>query len=67
MRNKQFPEADVSPYLQLENIDPQWLKAIGYDGPADEVQKARDKKDEPDVNRTGDDAGLGHGDGNTLT
>ncbi|CAN9091603.1 unnamed protein product [Alternaria alternata] len=67
MRNKQFPEADVSPYLQLENIDPQWLKAIGYEGAAGEVQKVRDQKDEPDVNRTGDDAGLGHGDGNTLT
>jgi hypothetical protein len=67
MRNKQFPEADVSPYLQLENIDPQWLKAIGYERPAGEVQKVRDQKAKPEVNRTGDDAGLAHGDGNTLT
>jgi hypothetical protein len=66
-RNKQFPEADVSPYLQLENIDPEWLKAIGYDGPAGEVQKAREQKEEVEVKRLGADAGLGHVDGNTLT
>lgn len=42
--NKQYPDSDVSPYLQLENIDPKWLKAIGYEGPAKEVQQARDDK-----------------------
>ncbi|RAQ99484.1 FAD/NAD(P)-binding domain-containing protein [Stemphylium lycopersici] len=37
--NKKFPESDVSPYLQLENIDPKWLKAIGYQGPLCEAEK----------------------------
>jgi hypothetical protein len=32
--NVDYPNADVSPYLALENIDPQWLKAVGYEGPA---------------------------------
>jgi hypothetical protein len=39
--NKRYPEADISPYLRVENIDPKWLKAIGYDGPAEEVQQAK--------------------------
>jgi hypothetical protein len=39
--NKKYPEADISPYLQVENIDPKWLKAIGYDGPAEQVQQAK--------------------------
>ena len=34
----------MSPYLQLENIDPKWLKAIGYEGPAGEVQQTREEK-----------------------
>jgi len=39
--NKRYPEADISPYLQVENIDPKWLKAIGYDGPAEQVQRTK--------------------------
>lgn len=42
--NKKYPDSDVSPYLQLENIDPKWLKAIGYEGPAGEVQQTREEK-----------------------
>jgi hypothetical protein len=42
--NTKYPDADISPYLQLENIDPKWLKAIGYTGPAAEVQKTREEK-----------------------
>ncbi|KAJ4321385.1 hypothetical protein N0V94_002922 [Neodidymelliopsis sp. IMI 364377] len=42
--NIKYPDADISPYLQLENIDPKWLKAIGYGGPAAEVQKTREEK-----------------------
>lgn len=42
--NKKFPDSDVCPYLQLENIDPKWLEAIGYEGPAEEVQKIREEK-----------------------
>jgi hypothetical protein len=34
MCNVKFPDSDVSPYLQLGNIDPLWLKAVGYGGPA---------------------------------
>lgn len=29
MANK-IKGSDLSPYLQLENIDPQWLEAVGY-------------------------------------
>jgi hypothetical protein len=57
--NVEFPNADVSPYLALENIDPKWLKAIGYEGPAVEVQKARDEKETPAVERTGKEGGVG--------
>ncbi|KAH6259915.1 hypothetical protein HBI42_095670 [Parastagonospora nodorum] len=57
--NVTYPEADVSPYLALENIDPKWLKAIGYEGPALEVEKARDEKEQPKVTRTGEDGGSG--------
>ncbi|KAF1941667.1 FAD/NAD(P)-binding domain-containing protein [Clathrospora elynae] len=49
MCNVKFPESDVAPYLQLEHIDPKWLKAIGYEGPALEVEKAREEKKEPAV------------------
>jgi hypothetical protein len=42
--NVKYPESDVSPYLQLENIDPKWLKAIGYEGPAVEVHQKREEK-----------------------
>jgi hypothetical protein len=57
--NKEFPNADVSPYLCLENIDPKWLKAIGYEGPALEVQKVREEKDTPALERKGEDASVG--------
>lgn len=40
--------SDLSPYLQLENIDPKWLKAIGYKGPADEVQEKIKEKEKID-------------------
>lgn len=63
--NVKFPNSDISPYLQVENIDPQWLKAIGYEGPAFEVQKIQDEKEKPVVERTGADANLG--DGSSLT
>jgi hypothetical protein len=66
MCNVKFPDSDVSPYLQLENIDPLWLKAVGYAGPALKVQKLRDEKEQPGVERTGEDAGLGQGDDITL-
>lgn len=55
MCNAKFPDSDVSPYLQLENIDPKWLKAIGYEGPAEEVAKARELKTEPAVGRNATD------------
>ncbi|KAI8931470.1 hypothetical protein NX059_011138 [Plenodomus lindquistii] len=58
VRNVHYPEADVSPYLALENMDSKWLKAIGYDGPAGEVEKAREEKEEPAVVREGRDAGV---------
>jgi hypothetical protein len=51
--NVEYPNSDVCPYLSLENIDPKWLKAIGYEGPALEVDKAR-----PALKSSGDDAGL---------
>ena len=35
-------DADVSPYIQLENIDPKWLEAIGYKGPAKRVREAQE-------------------------
>ena len=28
-------KGDPSPYLSVENIDPEWLKAIGYEGKID--------------------------------
>ncbi|KAF2741842.1 FAD/NAD(P)-binding domain-containing protein [Sporormia fimetaria CBS 119925] len=37
--------ADLSPYLQLENIDPKWLTAIGYQAAAEEVGKVREEKE----------------------
>lgn len=36
---------DLSPYLQLENIDPKWLKAIGYKGAAMKVDEEKEKKE----------------------
>jgi hypothetical protein len=56
--NVEYPNSDVCPYLALENIDPKWLKAIGYEGPALEVEHAREVKMKPAVKRTADDAGL---------
>jgi hypothetical protein len=49
--NVEYPNSDVSPYLALENIDPKWLKAIGYEGPALEVQRAREVKEGVKVER----------------
>lgn len=49
--NVEYPEADVSPYLQVENIDPKWLKAIGYGGAAGEVERAREAKERMAVER----------------
>jgi hypothetical protein len=57
--NAEYPNSDVSPYLALENIDPKWLKAIGYEGPALEVQRAREKKDGVKVERTEEGEGGG--------
>ena len=37
--------ADLSPYIQVEKIDPKWLKAIGYKGAAKEVSKKRARMD----------------------
>ena len=44
-------DGDLSPYLQLENIDPRWLKAIGYKGAVDEVAKEKDTKEKTRTNR----------------
>jgi hypothetical protein len=57
--NVDFPDSDVCPYLSLENIDPRWLKAIGYEGPALEVEKAKEEKERPAVEKTARDSGLG--------
>lgn len=40
--NIDWPNSDVCDYLSVENIDPQWLKAIGYQGAGDEVEEARE-------------------------
>jgi hydroxyversicolorone monooxygenase len=42
--------ADFSPYLQLENIDPKWLEAIGYKGPAERVEGVREMKRKAETN-----------------
>lgn len=42
--------SDLSPYLQLENIDPKWLRAIGYEGPAEEVEAVRKEKETVEIN-----------------
>lgn len=54
MRNVKFPAADVSPYLQLENIDPKWLAAIGYRESAVMVASAREEKEKPVLERKQD-------------
>jgi len=36
----------------LKNIDPRWLKAIGYKGAADEVAKEKDTKKRTGTNGT---------------
>ncbi|KAF2641018.1 FAD/NAD(P)-binding domain-containing protein [Massarina eburnea CBS 473.64] len=41
--------ADLSPYLQLENIDPKWLAAIGYKGVSKEVEGKREEKRKTDT------------------
>lgn len=56
--NKEYPNSDVSPYLQLENIDPRWLKAIGYDGPATQVQQVREEKRHVETDGSTDILGL---------
>jgi hypothetical protein len=57
--NVDFPNSDVCPYLSLENIDPRWLKAIGYEGPALQVEKAKEEKERPAVEREAKDVGRG--------
>ncbi|KAF2790345.1 FAD/NAD(P)-binding domain-containing protein [Melanomma pulvis-pyrius CBS 109.77] len=44
--------ADISPYLQLEHIDPRWLKAIGYKSAALEVEEVRETKVKVETNGT---------------
>lgn len=43
-------KADLSPYLQIENIDPNWLESIGYKGPALEIREEREKKEKIESN-----------------
>lgn len=57
--NVDFPNADVSPYLALENVDPEWLKAVGYEGPS-LAGKGEGKEEE---GREAKEAGVG---GNAL-
>lgn len=38
-------KGDPSPYLRVENIDPEWLKEIGYRGPLLGSQGAGTKRD----------------------
>lgn len=40
-----IPESDLSPYIQVEYIDPKWLNAIGHRSLANEVQNEKDKKE----------------------
>lgn len=56
--NVQFPNSDLSPYIAVENIDPKWLKAIGYPGAADEVQKVKENKEKPVVEKKAEEAKL---------
>lgn len=56
--NVKFPDSDVSPYLAMEKVDPKWLEAIGYKEAAGEVRRVREGKEEPDVKRTAEDAGV---------
>lgn len=37
-------DGDLSPYIQVENLDPKWLAAIGYEESAKEVEEAQRKK-----------------------
>lgn len=34
--------SDLSPYLQLENIDPKWLEAVGYRTDSGGMKRQRD-------------------------
>ncbi|KAF2729694.1 FAD/NAD(P)-binding domain-containing protein [Polyplosphaeria fusca] len=36
-RSRLVEKPDFSPYIQLENLDPRWLEAIGYQGAAEEA------------------------------
>ncbi|KAF2194076.1 FAD/NAD(P)-binding domain-containing protein [Zopfia rhizophila CBS 207.26] len=42
--------ADLSPYLQLENIDPKWLEAVGSPGMAKQVKEEQEKKEKTVTN-----------------
>lgn len=42
--------ADISPYIQLENIDPKWLNSIGYKSATSEVQEERNAKEKTETN-----------------
>lgn len=45
-------KGDPSPYLKVENIDPEWLKEIGYRGPLLNEQKNEGAK-KRDLNEMG--------------
>ncbi|KAF2847539.1 hypothetical protein T440DRAFT_481759 [Plenodomus tracheiphilus IPT5] len=62
--NIEYPNSDVSPSLAMENIDPKWLAAIGYERTAKKVEKAREEKEDVIVERNSTDGGEG---GNSLT
>jgi hypothetical protein len=51
---------DVSPYLNVREIDPMWLDAIGYKGNHKEVvRKAEDKPKIVEPEKNGEEAGVG--------
>lgn len=39
------PDSDVTPYLQLENINPKWLEAVGAPKAAAKVEDGRGQKE----------------------
>jgi hypothetical protein len=48
--------ADISPYIQLENIDPKWLEAIGHKSTASNVQEERNAKEKKEMSSEGGDS-----------
>jgi hypothetical protein len=48
--------ADISPYIQLENIDPKWLEAIGHKNTASDVQEERNAKEKKETSSEGGDS-----------